>query len=314
AMLMDEGLFSLNDPVNDYLPFEVVHPGYPDTDMTFKMILTHTSAIKDNWGAMPYYPGDSPLLLGDYLEDYLTPAGAYYHPTKNFHTWEPGTSESYSNIAVALAGYLVEMISGTPLEDFCQDRLFGPLDMNETSYFLANLDPDHIAMPFAWNGSYTAYGHFGYSDYPSGQVRTSAPQLLRFLTVFMHGRFEPEPPCHLSESTILGGGGFGLDPFGGAALKQAQGSVSNTVRLLSPQTVELMLTPQNPGINPDQGLIWYQWNLNGRSLWGHNGGDAGVSTEMWYHLEKETGVVCLTNGEAYFNEIIEALLQYAERY
>ena len=61
--LFEDGLFSLNDNINNYLPFNVNHPDYL-TPITFKMLLTHTSGIKDNWGVMPYYDGDSDLELG----------------------------------------------------------------------------------------------------------------------------------------------------------------------------------------------------------------------------------------------------------
>jgi CubicO group peptidase (beta-lactamase class C family) len=275
--LYDQMRFALDDPVNDYLPFAVHHPSHPHTAITFRTILTHTSGIRDNWGVMPYYPGDSPIPLGEYLRDYLTPRGAYYNPQKNFYAWEPGTGDGYSNIAVALAGYLVEVISGTRLESYCQEHLFLPLGMKETSYFLAGLNSRHVAMPYYWNeNTYIPLGHFGYSDYPSGQIRTSSPQLLRFLTAFM------------------------------------QYGQLGDVRILKSRTVALMTTPQYPRINPSQGLIWYNWNLGRRSLWGHDGGDPGVTTEMWYSPDENTGVVVLTNGESYFFEILYALFEYAE--
>lgn len=281
AMLYEEGKFGLDDPVNNYLPFQVVHPKHPGIDITFRMLYTHTSGIKDNWSVMPYYPGDSPIPLGTYLQEYLTPGGAYYNPTKNFTNWAPGTNDTYCNIAVALLGYLVETISGQDLESYCQQKLLLPLGMNETSYFYANLDPSHMAMPYYWNGAkYVAYGHYGYSDYPSGQMRTSATQLVHFLTTFMLNRYPV--------------------------------SSHGNYRILDSETVNLMLTPQNPSINPNQGLIWYHLSLGGRSLWGHSGGDQGVSTEMWYCPDEESGVVVLINGETFIGSIVDACFDYAE--
>jgi len=314
--LYDQGLFDLQDPVNDHLPFEVINPHQNSTTITVEMLLTHMSSIKDNWTYMPYYPGDSPIPLGDYLYEYFTPGGAYYDPNKNFHTYEPGNVYSYSNIGLALAGYLVECISGAPLEEYAQDHLFGPVGMNETSYFLANLDVDHIAMPMYWNGSqYVAYGHFGYSDYPSGQVRTSAPQLARFLYTFMHNR-KPSKVVVFPRRQFNGAGQSSGDlahaPQGGASFIPSAGDALPLVRILDDRTARLMTTPIHPQIDPYQGLVFYRWNLSGRILWGHNGGDQGVTTEMWYSLDEETGVVCLTNGESYLNEIVNALFEYAE--
>jgi len=43
--LWEEQYFQLDDPINNYLPFTVSHPDYPNTELTFKMLLTHTSGI-----------------------------------------------------------------------------------------------------------------------------------------------------------------------------------------------------------------------------------------------------------------------------
>ena len=102
--LFEDGLFSLNDDINNYLPFNVNHPDYFSTPVTFKMLLTHTSGIKDNWGVMPYYDGDSDLELGYYLEQYLNPGGEFYNSNSNFIDAMPGTYYDYSNIGAALIG------------------------------------------------------------------------------------------------------------------------------------------------------------------------------------------------------------------
>ena len=58
--------------------------------------------------------------------------------------------------------------------------------MNETSWFLANLDTNNIAMPYDyWQGSYDPYGHEGGPSYPAWQLRTSPIQLSRFLRAYM---------------------------------------------------------------------------------------------------------------------------------
>lgn len=278
--LYEAGKFDLDDPINDYLPFPVIHPAHPRTDISFRMLLSHTSGIEDNWSVMPYYQGDSPIRLGVYLHEYLTPGGVYYHPVKNFYPWKPGTNYEYCNNGLALAGYLVEILSGIPLEAYCQQHLFTPLEMKETSYFLAYLNPRHIAMPYGWNGNkHFPYGHQGYSDWPSGTLRTSAPQLVRFLSTFWKNKHPVEPP--------------------------------GALRILQSDTVNLMLTPQYPHIEPTQGLVWYSWKLGNRNLVGHDGSDPGITTEMWYSPEENTGVVALTNSESLFPGILNALFHYA---
>jgi len=84
--LWEAGLFELDDDINDYLPFAVFNPNHPESVITFRELLTHTSSIKDNWEVMlsVYAWGDSPIPLGDYVEGYLTPGGEYYSATANF--------------------------------------------------------------------------------------------------------------------------------------------------------------------------------------------------------------------------------------
>ena len=65
--LYEQNLFTLDDDVDGYLPFDVNHPSHPLVPVTFKMLLSHTSGIKDNWSIMPYYDGDSNIELEDYL-------------------------------------------------------------------------------------------------------------------------------------------------------------------------------------------------------------------------------------------------------
>jgi CubicO group peptidase (beta-lactamase class C family) len=80
--LYERGLFHLDDNVNNYLPpdLQVVNPSYPNDPITLKMILSHVSSIKDNWGVLEplTVAGDSPITLYDFLKNYLVPGGAYY--------------------------------------------------------------------------------------------------------------------------------------------------------------------------------------------------------------------------------------------
>ena len=72
--LYEQGRFSLDDNINEYLDFDVVIPGYRK-NITFQMLLTHTSGIADGAALdnQYYYGEDSPVELADFLEDYLAP-------------------------------------------------------------------------------------------------------------------------------------------------------------------------------------------------------------------------------------------------
>jgi CubicO group peptidase (beta-lactamase class C family) len=170
----------LDDPIDAKLPFTVRNPNFPDTAITYRMLLTHTSSLVD--GAIlgePNIPGDPSESLHDWLTRALAQDDAW-------STSAPGTAFSYSNTAVSLAGYLVERITGKNLEDYTQAEIFHPLGMMESSWFLRDLDVTHVAMPYTYaNGVFQAQGQYGFADYPDGRLRTSARQLARFLSMFI---------------------------------------------------------------------------------------------------------------------------------
>src|SRR5207244_11914988 len=119
---VEAGLLSLDADVNDVCPFQVRTPSFPDIPITLRMLLTHSSSIRDNWTNInqTYVQGDSSTPLGDYLRAYLEPGGHWYDERHNFSRVRPGSAYDYCNIAAALAGYLVETASGTAFDRWCE--------------------------------------------------------------------------------------------------------------------------------------------------------------------------------------------------
>jgi CubicO group peptidase (beta-lactamase class C family) len=284
---VEDGALDLDADVDDVLPFTVRNPRHPDAVITLRTLLTHTSSIRDDWPTIvPFYAhGDSPIALGDYLRRYLTPEGDLYHAHRSYSAWLPGTRYDYSNIAAALAGYAVEAASGTPFDAWCDERIFAPLGMRRTSWHLAGLDRTQVAMPYRFlHGRFVPYGQYGYPDYPDGQLRTSARQLAHHLLAFMSG-----------------------------------GEYAGT-RVLQAATVDEMRRVQFPGVATGQGLIWYRFGLHGMRLMGHNGGDDGVATQMYFRPDDDVGVIALANGNWHFDgrgwplqRIVVRLFEEAER-
>ncbi len=260
--------FNLDGDVNEFLPFSVENPNHPGDPVTFRQLLAHGSSICDNWDVLErfYTDGDSPIPLGFALRHYLAPGGLVYYPDKNYYSYAPGRKYNYSNVGFALNGYLVETITGVPFDEFCSEQLFGPLDMHETSWFLRDLDVDRIAVPYNynyWTQRYVPLDHYGYPDYPDGQLRTSAIHLANFLSMHIN-----------------------LGTFGEA-------------RILEEDTVREMRTIQYPQHDSGFGLAFYYWEHEGETRLGHNGGDSGACTEMWYRPDDGVGVIVLANGGAY---------------
>jgi len=281
--LRDDGLLELTDPVNDYLTdFQVVNPFHPDSVITIWNLMTHTSSLKDNWNVMMSlytYGGDSPIPLGEYLFDYFDPSGLYYDEDDNFYTAPPGEEFHYCNEAYALLGYLAEEVSGTPYDEYCNQNLFGSMGMYETSWFIADLDTNHVAMPYQWISDYwKPYGYYGYPDYPCGQLRTSSHQLAQMLIAFLNDGWV------------------------------------NGYQMLDSATVEEVITLQCPGLNAEMCLTWFRCLRGSHIVWMHTGTDLGVKTAYGFVPLENTGVVVLMNksGATCLSSVFLALLDYAE--
>ncbi|MBW2258707.1 MAG: beta-lactamase family protein [Deltaproteobacteria bacterium] len=274
--VVEDGGLALSDDVEDALSFSVTNPGHPSDPITTRQLLLHTSSIVDNWDILAayYVQGDSPVALGAYLEDYLDPAGALYDGSDNdgsdnYAGWAPGGRYDYSNMGATLAGFLVEATTGVPFDTHCETHIFEPLGMTDTGWHLADVDASVLAMPYGGSpGNYRPYGHYGYPDYPDGALRTSVVQLASFL------------------GANMGDGSLG------------------PARILESGTLEQMRTVSSPTVAAGQGLIWYYEPDLGEDVIGHNGGDDGVSTDMYYRLSDGVGIIVLTNGEARYGPML----------
>ena len=254
--LKEDGMLQLNNDINEYLPWPLNHPVQSTTPMTIQQLMTHSSSIKDNWSAMSNYYGypDPTMSLEACMQDYFTVAGANYNANENFLSAAPGTVFNYSNMATALNGYITEIVSSTPFDDYCDEHIFGPLCMEKTAWHMSDLDSNEVARPYSYsNGNFIANPHYGFADYPDGQLRSSITDLANYMIAFLNG------------------GALG----------------SNAI--LSPSSVNEMWTQQVPSIESKQGLNWYKellYHSGGQAyLWGHNGGELGVSTDMYVDPE-----------------------------
>ena len=281
--LWEKGKFRLDDDVNKYLPFSVRNPSHPDEPISFRMLLTHRSSIKDN----PEFddilsPGDYSIPLATDIKNYFTPA-----KKAHFHLWSPDTKYKYSNVGFGLLGCLVEKLSGESFTKFTKARIFDPLGMKATAWMLADIDSATHAVPYVpvipdrinkelasfkkfgilggeverdpVNGGFQPLALYSYPGYPAGTLRTSVNQFARFLLAYVNNGV-----------------------YGGA-------------RILEADTVRLMLTRQD-ATKADQGLCWFRTTHDGQARWGHDGSDPGVDTDMSYRLSDGVGVIVFTNS------------------
>lgn len=156
-MLVDEGKMALNDPVSKYLPeiaewkvksVEVLSE--PKRAMTIMDLLRHTSGMDEHFayqGHAFWKAEDSDEVIRIFKTLPLT-----YHPGEK---WE------YSR-SIDLLGFVIEKVSGEPLGDFLARRLFAPLGMVDTAFYVPAEKRGRFAMIYGRNGKrvgeYSLYG------------------------------------------------------------------------------------------------------------------------------------------------------------
>lgn len=273
---IEDGKLSLDEDINKYLPFKVNNPFFPEAKITLRQLATHTSGITDQsplYDSSYYYGGDSPQPLRDFLKKYFDPKGKYYKK-ENFLNYKPGTHDNYSNIATALAGYIIEIVTGEKLNEYSKQFIFQPLHMNNTGWFLSEINVGHHTKLYNnETDTTTTIKLYGLTTYPDGGVRTSVLDLSKFLI------------CILKNAELDG-----------------------TPQILKKESIEEMLKPEfnaanrpeNMDISKDNmGIFWAI--KEGGSKIGHRGADPGVNTYMYYDITKQVGVILFMNtslGEA----------------
>jgi CubicO group peptidase (beta-lactamase class C family) len=169
--LYERGLVQLDDPVSKYIPswkdLRVYQSGsYPnflttacERPMTVRDLLTHQSGL--TYGFMNHTNVDAAYRElgigggGDSLEQMVEKLADL--PLE----FSPGTGFNYSH-ATDIVGYLVEVISGQPLDDYLQEHIFSPLGMTDTAFWVPPEKADRLSTNYT--GSPTGAGITVFDD------------------------------------------------------------------------------------------------------------------------------------------------------
>ena len=230
--LVEQGKLDLNKDVNEYLDFKI--PDAFGKPITLTHILTHTPGFEEQIKDLFTLATDTPNL-GEYLKTHI--------PNRIF---APGTTPAYSNYATALAGYIVERVSGKPFNDYVDENIFKPLGMNHSTF--RQPLPESLA-PFMSSGyqlsSSAAKPFENINAFPAGSMSSSAVDMSKFML------------AHLQNGK-----------FGDA-------------QILKPETVKLMHSRLFALDDAAQGMAhgFYEESQNGKRIIGH-GGDT-----MWFHSD-----------------------------
>jgi len=289
---VEEGKVSLDEDINNYLPFKVINPNFPNEKITLRHLATHTSSLVDRYpiyDSTYYYGGSKPEPLEEFLKSYFVEGGKHYSKD-NFLNAKPATNRDYSNIGAGLAGFVIELRTGKKLNEYAKKNIFKPLKMQSSGWALNEIDIKNHSKHYEKKGdSIVQIQLYEGTTYPDGGVRTSVNELSKFFISLLN-----------------------------------EGKYKNT-RILKKETVEEMLRFQYTEINkPDnvklnkinQGIFWA--TKLGATRIGHNGSDPGVRTFMLSDLNKEFSVIIFFNtsldekDEGKFFDIYEELYKYAK--
>ncbi|OYZ15661.1 MAG: serine hydrolase [Sphingomonadales bacterium 28-64-96] len=246
--LREAGKLRLDDPVVKYLPWFTPKPAGPDDGpITIEQLLSHSSGLQreagDHWSSFNF-PTEAELIK-------LMPERQASFP--------PQTRWKYSNLAFAVAGMVVEKVTGQRWADYVQARIITPLSMTSTS--IDKPDPG-LATPYA-------------SRTPQGTRR-----ILPF--VDSHG---------MAAATGLTSNVADLAKFISAQFRTAGPNVLTAGSWREALRVRSVEENWESG----SGLGFDHNRFKGRTYVGHGGGYPGNTTMTRVQLDEKVGVIVLTN-------------------
>ena len=186
-ILMEEGKLTLNEPIEKYLPEfrTTVKTEDSPNRITILHLLTHT--------------GGMPLNRPQEIEDITikrdrTLADVVGVLSKQESDFEPGTQFRYYSGGFALLGRIIEVVSGKPFEQFIKERIFDPLGMKDSSFFIPAEKRNRVASIYRlqdgklnrWE-EIEAYARTAKYPAPEFGMYSTAPDLASLCQMMLNG-------------------------------------------------------------------------------------------------------------------------------
>jgi CubicO group peptidase (beta-lactamase class C family) len=241
--LVEQGKIDLNRDVNDYLDFKI--PATFGKPITMKDLMTHTPGFEETLKDLFVANASDMRPLRDYMTTHM--------PAQIF---PPGTTPAYSNYGAALAGYIVQRVSGMPFDDYVEQNILLPLGMHRTTFrqpLPADLQP---LMSNGYNRASQPPKSFEFIQvWPAGSVSTTAEDMSHFMI------------AHLQNGDYNGS------------------------RILKPETAQLMHSRAYEVLPTLNGMAYgfYEESRNGRRIIGHGGDSQWFHSDMHLMLDDHIG-------------------------
>jgi CubicO group peptidase (beta-lactamase class C family) len=199
--LAEQGKLNLDHDVNEYLDFKI--PAKFGKPITLRHLMTHTPGFEEQVKDLIADEGPPMATLQQHLSRAI--------PDRIF---PPGTTPAYSNYGAALAGYIVERVSGRPFNDYVAENIFKPLGMTRST-FVQPLPPDLKSLMSSGyrSGSGKAKPFEIIEEAPAGALSATAADLARFMIAHLQGgKFENAEILHPETANQMHARQFGLSP------------------------------------------------------------------------------------------------------
>ena len=276
--LVEANKLSLDDDFSKLIGFKVRNPKFPETVITLRMILSHTSSVNDSQG---YFTLD------------------VINPTKNpnwakcYSDYEPGKGYAYCNLNFNMTGAVIEKISGERFDQYVKHHILDPLGLYG-GYCVDSLDKTRFATLYEYNkdsakfiAASAAYnprseeiknhvlGETTPIFSPTGGMKISATDLAKYMIMHSrHGKYK------------------------GGRIISKNSSIQMQTKLSDDEGYGLALETTDKLIP-------------GETMCGHTGSAYGLYSAMFFNAKKKFGIVVICNGcgPAYdtgFNTVIKS--------
>src|SRR5580765_3824555 len=177
--LVEQGKLDLDRDVNDYIDYKI--PATFPKPITLRNVMTHTPGFEET---------AQELFVADAKD--MKPLGAYLKAHLPERVYPPGTTPAYSNYATAMAGYIVQRVSGQDYFDYVDEHIIKPLGMTHSTF--RQPLPDALA-PLMSKGytvaSQPAKKYEFVEAAPAGSSSVSAMDMTRFMIAHLqNGKYE----------------------------------------------------------------------------------------------------------------------------
>jgi CubicO group peptidase (beta-lactamase class C family) len=259
VQLFEQEKLSLDDRIVEHLPyFELKDKRYPI--LTIHQFLSHSSGMPN----VEDYRWDKPEYDEGALERYVRSL------TDRELLFEPGEKFTYSNLAFEVLGDLIAKVSGQSFAGYVKEHILLPLDMNDSSILIRDVDPALLASGHVegWLGRTRVTKHYAYNRRhgPSSCLYSNVIDMSRWAIANMNrGELEGE--------RILDASSYEL--------------------LWTPALEEVRVSSDNRPVHV--GLSWFLSEKAGYQIVSHGGMDTGYRANFVMYPEAGVAVIVLSN-------------------